>query len=499
MRSKQQLAVAQVNPGQFGLNTQDAPRLLPDGFLTKADNCVIDKRGRIAARKGISYVTTSGGTSSAIQNMFEAEWDDGTTTLFSVGNNKVYTGTTTLTDITNGQSITDDDWQIVQLQDVVFFFQAGHAPLQYDKSVGTLELVSAHANYTGTVVQGTCALSSFGRLWTAKGDTVYWSDLLIGASWGEGSAGSIDLSTVFPQDRDTVVGLAAHNDFLIIFLTRNILVYGGASFPATMAISDTIGNIGCLGRDTIINTGGDLVFLDRTGLRSLGRTIQEKSSPIGSLSRNVNNDLSAIAYAETVPVRAVYSRRERLYIVMLGDHQLAYVFDIQFPLQDGSWRTTVWTEFTPRCGVETIAGNLYFGDTNGIRQYADYQDDGAAYTMAIRAPHKQYTEQMVLLMPKNVSVVTEGGSVNTANVEWSFDYDTIYNSLSYTTPGATKHEWGTAEFGIAEFSGGADTFRKKLNLTGSGLNLSYGWSCPINGSALAVQEVDIHMITGRVN
>lgn len=499
MRSKQQLAVAQVNPGQFGLNTQDAPRLLPDGFLTKADNCVVDKQGRIASRKGREYVTTSGGTSSAIEVIFEAEWDDGTTTLFSAGNNKVYTGTATLTDVTNGQTVTDNNWQIVQLQDIVYFFQAGHAPLQYDKGVGTLELITAHPNYVATVVQGTCALSAFGRLWTAKDDTVYWSDLLSGVNWGGGTSGYVDLSTVFPQDKDTVVGLAAHNDYLVVFLTRNILIYGGASSPATMKLQDVVSNIGCQHRDTIINTGSDIIFLDKTGLRSLGRTIQEKSSPLGTLSRNVNNDLTILVSAEPSPIRAVYSRTERLVAIMFTFHKTAYVFDVQFPLQDGSWRTTRWTDWEVNCGYEALDGTLYLGGADGLQKYsAEYSDEGSGYSMYIRAPHKQFTEQMVLLMPKSLSVVVDGGSVNAANVEWSFDYSPSYSTISYNTPGALGAEWGTAEFGVAEFAGGALTSRKKVNIRGSGLNLSYGWSATINGSALAVQEVDIHMITGRV-
>lgn len=499
MRSKQQLAVAQVNPGQFGLNTQDAPRLLPDGFLTKADNCVIDKQGRIAARQGREYTTTSGGTSSAIEAIFEAEWDDGTTTMFSVGANKVYTGTDTLTDVTNGQTITDNAWQIVQLQEIVYFFQSGHAPLQYDKGVGTLELVTAHSNYVGTVVQGTCALSAFGRLWTAKDDTVYWSDLLNGVNWGGGTSGSIDLSTVFPQDRDTVTGLAAHNDFLVIFLTRNILIYREADSPATMSVQDIVSNIGCQHRDTIINTGQDIIFLDKTGVRSLGRTIQEKSSPLGSISRNVNTDLIYWVDNEADPVRAAYSRTNRFVVYFFPTAEIAYVFDVQQPLQDGSWRATRWSNWPINCGYEAIDGTFYLGAVNGLQHYSGlYTDEGASYEMSIRSPHKQYTEQMVLLIPKTLSVVIEGGNVNSSQVEWSFDYNEGYKTVSYTTPGATTSEYGTAEFGVAQFSGGAGNSRQRVNIFGSGLSLSYGWQTSVNGTELAVQEVDIHMITGRV-
>jgi hypothetical protein len=272
MRSKGLQNFTIPNPGNLGLNTQDSPLTLPLGFATTASNCVIDKKGRIAARKGREYVTTTGGTSSVIEQIFEAKWADDTTTVFSVGANKIYSGTTTLTDITGAAVITDNDWQIAQLQDVVYFFQDGHAPLQYTKSVGALDEVTSASGYVGTVQQGTCCLSAFGRLWTATGENVYWSDLLNGVDWGGGTSGSLDLNTVFPRDVDEIVALAAHNNYLVIFLKRNILVYEGADNPATMKLLDTIVDIGCEMRDSVVNIGSDVLFLDRSGMRSLGLT-----------------------------------------------------------------------------------------------------------------------------------------------------------------------------------------------------------------------------------
>ena len=47
-------------PGFAGINTQDAPLAQEPSFAAVADNCVIDKEGRIAARKGYSMVSTNG-------------------------------------------------------------------------------------------------------------------------------------------------------------------------------------------------------------------------------------------------------------------------------------------------------------------------------------------------------------------------------------------------------------------------------------------------------
>ncbi len=49
-------------PGFNGLNSQDSSVLLDSGWALTASNCVIDKYGRIGARRGWSMVTTNQGT-----------------------------------------------------------------------------------------------------------------------------------------------------------------------------------------------------------------------------------------------------------------------------------------------------------------------------------------------------------------------------------------------------------------------------------------------------
>jgi hypothetical protein len=46
-------------PAFFGLNTEESPVGMSPNFASVADNCVIDNRGRIGARKGyIVYLLT---------------------------------------------------------------------------------------------------------------------------------------------------------------------------------------------------------------------------------------------------------------------------------------------------------------------------------------------------------------------------------------------------------------------------------------------------------
>ena len=70
---KQLSSAAVAAPGFFGLNTQESGAMLSDGFALVASNCVIDKYGRLGARKGwVQKTTTTAGLSGAnIFSLFE--------------------------------------------------------------------------------------------------------------------------------------------------------------------------------------------------------------------------------------------------------------------------------------------------------------------------------------------------------------------------------------------------------------------------------------------
>ena len=165
-------------PAFKGLNTQDSPIDGDPSFAAVADNCVIDKYGRIGSRKGFNTLTTDatvlGGNS--IESISEFEKVDGTRTVVSAGNNKIFTGTTTLTDITAAHTITENDWQMLSFNNALYLVQREYEPLVYNGT--SLVAISAHTGAAGTAPQANCGLAAFGRLWladtTTDKSTVYW-------------------------------------------------------------------------------------------------------------------------------------------------------------------------------------------------------------------------------------------------------------------------------------------------------------------------------------
>ena len=496
-----------VAPAFKGVNTEDSPLAQDPSFAEIADNAVIDKRGRIAARKGHTVVTTNKtvlGTDS-LRAIKEYKDNAGNTKIFSVGNNKIMSGTTTLADETPGSyTISANDWKIVNFNDHLFFFQRGYEPLVYSNHVGSVEKLSLHPHAIGvtSAIYGHEVLAAYGRLWTAdfstNKSTIYWSDLLDGAAWSGGSSGNIDVSKVWPDGYDEIVALAAHNGLLIIFGKHSIIVYDGATSPASMTLSDTVAGIGCVNRDTVQYTGTDVLFLSHTGLKSFGRTIQEKSMPISSLSGNITKDIIAALQNETEFFRSVYSPEEGFYLLTFTGQDVTYCFDVRGTLENGSYRVTRWpsTKFTSFTRLEN--GTLHIGTTNGISTYTGYSDNGSGYRFKYYSPSLTFGDSSRVKILKKLKPTLVGANNATVFLKWAYDFETTYSTAEFTVGNQITGFYGESEYTTVEFTAGQLTNARVLNTTGYGTSVQVGLESEIDGFALSLQEINVMALIGKL-
>ena len=506
-------------PGFFGLNTQDSPLDLASGFALVATNCVIDQYGRIGSRKGWTRVNASSGDLGAndVGVIHELVQTDGTLTVLFAGNNKIFKlSGTSVTELTYGgggsaPTITASNWQCASLNGITYFFQTGHDPIIYDPAVSTTTYrrVSEKSGYVGTVPSGNLAISAYGRLWVASTSadkvTVSFSDLIAGHVWSGGTTGTLDTSRVWPNGADEVQALAAHNGFLFIFGKRQILVYQGATTPSTMSISDTVGGIGCLARDSVQTTSSDVIFLSNSGVRSLMRTIQEKSAPERDLSKNVRNDLmSDVASQNLANIKSVYSEREGFYLLTMPVTQSVYCFDSKVILQDGSSRVTTWDSITPTCLASLRDGSVYIGKNGYIGQYTGYNDYESTYRMQYYTNHADLGNVNQTSVLKKISTVVIGGTNQAVIFKWGFDFKTNYLSATTTIPVQGIAEYGLAEYGanaivVAEYSDGVALNTLKVSASGTGKVVQTGYESDINGSQLSIQKIEIQAKNGKLS
>jgi|TARA_R110000850_G_scaffold141368_1_gene263171 hypothetical protein len=500
--AKQLQSITLQSPGFFGLNTQDSPTLLPPQFAVSARNCVIDRFGRIGSRKGWSYTTTT--NPDSIVSLGEFIKNDATTEVISASATAVYTGTTTLTDITPaGYTMpTDGRFDHASLNNHHYLFRKGAKPLIYDGT--TCTTVEDDPDYAGTVLEGDIVVSAFGRLWvadsTSNNSTVYWSDLLTGMKWNTGSAGSIDIAKAWPNGTDSITGIAAYNNFLIIFGRSQILVYTGANDPSTMVLQDTIAGVGCQARDTIVDTGTDILFLSDSGVKTFKRVIQEKSMPLQGVTVNVRDQF--LEYVDVVlsagdPIYSVYSPENFFYLIHLTGINLTYCIDMRKPLEDGSYRITIWDQMTPQAMLRTRDRTLYFGQELGIAEYRTYLDNGSTYQMTYFTGYLDFGAPSNDKVLKSLRTIIIGGSDTTITLNWAFDYTDSYRSKVFFLPITTIAEFGIAEFNISEFNASFPIAKPKVNAGGAGQVIQLGVRAEINGSLVSIQSLTAQAIIGR--
>lgn len=442
-----------VAPGFYGLNTQlnTAPGLQ---WAAEATNCVIDAKGRLAARKGRQNVTTAAISGSpAVRAVFEQIRSDGTTTIISAAGNKLYSGTSTLTDITSTADdvtgITADHWQFQNIADKCVGFQAGHDPvvrttgnfnlLQQDVTVwasttayvaGDVRRATAgnqtiyfHCTSSGTsggaepswnttvggttsdgtvtwttrkMPNGNVCHSAFGRIWvTSNGDDsiVEFSDTLLPHKFRGGAAGTLDLKQVWGADR--VQAIASSEDYLVFLGKRHILIYAGPETPSTMTLAEKIEGVGCIARDSVAFTGNDLVFLSASGVRLLSRSVEAGGrQPLGDMSVNVRDALMDEVAAETAAnLKGVYHEAAGFYVLFLTADEIAWCFDFRFPNPDGSQKVTKWMNYGARAAFSASDRELYVGGDGRVCKYSGYTDGAAGtYALVYRSLWMDFTE-----------------------------------------------------------------------------------------------------------
>ena len=535
-----QLQTASIGaPGFYGLNLQESSITLSSGYALKAQNCVIDKYGRIGARRGWTPVNTTVNTDLGAANPVEFIFEvvtGGGTDLLSAGNNRLFVGTTTMTtktvrNATNSgdatYTITANNWQgaalsygdVSDFQPHVYLAQAAHPMLVYHELPTSGGAFDAHdsgtfgyqrvgdaatlpTNHSTSTFMPSWVLSAYGRIWCGgiAGDTqtVYFSDLLAGTDFLNGSAGYLNLQEVLPNG-DPVVAAAAHNGYIIFFGKKNTAIYANPLDTGGLVLVEVLSNIGCIARDSVQSIGTDVLFLSDAGVRSLQRVIQEKSLPMRDISKNVRDELISQVASETdlTKIKSIYYERDAIYLLTLPTTKFVYCFDTRASLQDGAMRVTIWDSLEPKAFFVTQNKDLYIGKPGYIGKYFGHSDNGSVYRLQYFTNYFDFDAATTLKILKKIGWVLIGGTNQSLAVKWGFDYSEGYQATTYTLDTAVVYEYNIGEYNIAEYSSGIVLDRFSINAGGQGTVMQLGLEADINGNPLSIQKIDVGIKKGK--
>ena len=561
--AQQQQNITISAPGFQGLNTEDSPLQQDPGFALVADNCVIDKFGRVGAREAFSKYTEVDAIpySPNVSMNTETKW------VYQLGGGVIGTTRYDLGVVGHLQynaagALIQEDYYIVQFDDdamgsisypalatpanlrfadivyfneAIYIFSKNNIALKFDGSTitdlfaGTVDVDFIRPiDDTGIIannIDGDVACSAYGRLWVSgvNGDynTIYYSDLLIADQWYDGravpadsqnTAGIIDVAQYWPTGGDRIVAIEAHNNFLIIFGRQSILLYSsGNNFadPADvggLVLQDAISSMGAVNRDAVANIGADLLFVDDSGVRSLGRTIQEKSVPIGDLTSNIKRDITDLIKDEpNDAISLFYMPNKNLVVCNFGDTEQAYAIEMRTPSATGGQKVTRWTNCTFRRGLyvefEDMTYTLLAGkDSGGALQYDNYLEwTGQAYEMAYASNAFTFGDSVRQKFVKQVDfTLVSTFSDTTAVVEWGYSGLLEYTK-SITVTAQAPALYNMDEFNVGLYGEGLQSLRRyRTNTKGSGALVRVGLQVDIAGNSLSIQEINIQTLLGRI-
>jgi hypothetical protein len=509
-----------VAPGSWGLNKEAEYNLLEPQWATDAENCVIARGGRIASRSGWANQTgTAIAATPSIDVVFEYIEKDGTKVILSCAGNKIYKEFSDYTvagnNITSTTAPSADNWQFVNFNDYVIGVQKGHNPIQWQNSS-----VFTDISFTGTGYDGNCIHAAFGRVWAADADlqTLRYSSLLDHTDMSS-TGGVIDMSSVWTKGMDEIVAITSLGSNLIVFGRNHIIIWADGSGseiglnPTNIYVADTIEGTGCIARDSVQQIGeGDVWYLSRHGVQSLGRVIADKNNPLVSITKNVKSYLLGFmgteigADAKLDAVRSTFSPEEGFYLLILPSVDRMFCIDTNNKFQDPrdgemSYPVTDWTMGgSIKCACTRQNGDLLFGSAGILGKYGTDADNTSAFTMSYWGAWLDLGVELNtrLKILKELSAIIQIGGSGSATYRWEFDFlgDSSSKIIAYAAP--TSAEYSVAEYSIAEYSGALTIQRKNFPGVGQGQYIRVGASISINGFNFVLQQLQLIPKLGRL-
>lgn len=505
---KQIQPVDLVSPGFRGLNFVQSGSLLSPAFATQAQNAVLDSNGRLAARDGISDVTTTT-AAAVIRTLFEYKNEAGTTEVIVTYNGGISNNLANplAGDISGAVTDADGNWFFQNFNNKVLGFQSGQPIIV--KTAGNFANVVASS---GTAPTGGIGLAAYGRVWaTSDKQTIRYSGLLDETDWGTVSSGTIDMSTVWTDGTDEITALRAFNGSLVVFGKKHIVFWidgQGSALgldPTQMYVVDTISGTGALGQHTIQPVGEtDLLYLSKNGVQSIARILQEKSAPISTLTKYVRDELLTLLQGETLSnLRSTYNPLTGFYLLSFPVAGKTWVLDQRrrYRDDDGDLLSVItqWT-IAPTALLTTENNILYASIASGfVGRYLGDTDRGAAFRFIYQSPWldlgEDYANRLKIL--KRLGSILFVRNSTTIVFKWNVDFDDGFKSISRSVGGGTTAEWGTAEWGAAEWSGGLALRILKVPARGRGQYYRIGIEADVNGE-FAVQQAELFTKLGRL-
>tara|TARA_R110002167_G_scaffold365727_1_gene591171 strand:- start:4110 stop:5642 length:1533 start_codon:yes stop_codon:yes gene_type:complete len=278
-----------------------------------------------------------------------------------------------------------------------------------------------------------------------------------------------------------VVAMKPFRDALYIFGTNNIRKLTGSS-AATFAVENVTDDLGCLASDSVIEIGGDLLFLSQDGLRPISGTSKIGDVNLETVSKDIQSIITGVVLALDLDgLNAVVIRSKSQFRLMFGSADSQGIIGALRPGENG-----LRYEYGQLLGIEATAsasgyiGQSEFvihGDSTGKvhRQELGNDFDGEAIFSAFQTPffHMEDPEVRKIIYSVSTYLRSEGDGTIVLGVEYDYQNPNTLAPTNYdmTVSGVAAYYSEALYDSTAIFDGNpSPVFR--TNVTGSGKSVA---------------------------
>jgi hypothetical protein len=498
-------------PAFAGLNTEREATLLGQEWATVLKNVIFDSSGRVSVRTGWTSSTTSA-VAGVVLRIHEYVKADGTSEIISSTDADIFSGTTSPSSVEGTLGISEGHIKFVNFNDKCIAIGVGTSgnPAVY---TGTGNFTTITVN-SGTAPTGTVGTAAFGRLWCVDtdGKTIRYSALLDETRWAVvDGGGTIDMSKVWPSGQDAITAIAELAGDLVVFGKENIVIWTDGSGsalgidPTTIYVSDTFPGMGCISQFAVTRAVGDLWFVSSSGLQSMRRALQDRTTPTNNVTQNVQSSFLQYVDAESDPndMTLVYSPREDFVLAVFPTSNKIMYFNTKRVMQDRTYRTAEWTgdlqTATYRASTRGLLGSLT-GTVGEIMTYSGFDDDGTTYDFSYESGWLDFGEELngYIKIIKKMSSFVFIQSATSLNFTIKYDFNTNPRTTSITVEGGGGAEYSLGEWSLGEYSGGTSIRTLSIPGQGSGQFVKVGVNLNTTNSRFALQQINLYAKVGRI-
>ncbi len=296
-----------------------------------------------------------------------------------------------------------------------------------------------------------------------------------------------------------IVSIKPFRDSLFIFGINNIKRLVGNN-TANFVLEHVTDDLGCLASDSVVEIGGDLLFLSQDGIRPISGTNKIGDVQLESLSKNIQSLFTDVILEEDLDALSsvVVRNKSQFRLFYDVDNANGLIGGLRLGQQGG-----INFEFGQLLGIEvTCADSAYIGqfefvihgDKSGKvhRQEQGNNFGGNNIVSVYQTPflHMQDPEQRKIIHTVATYLRSEGDNEIIMSVIYDYDDNTILNPTNFAlnTEGAAAF-YNEAIFNTTAIFDGNPSPVQRVNVSGSGKSVSFRYVTNDTNAAHSIQGI----------